>query len=103
MGACQDLASTFLSFSKLVQLILSCWGVRVLAPYLEPFDDESIKEVLEEDYFNKAAKGGSYINVPSIVVSMHFKSCVRQCSSTNPSSSMRPDNIREISKASLGQ
>ena len=35
-------------------------------------------------------KGGSYINVPSIVVSMHFKSCVRQCPSTNPSSSMRP-------------
>ena len=53
MGACQDLASTFLSFSKLVQLILSCWGVRVLASYLEPFDDESIKEVLEEDHFTK--------------------------------------------------
>ena len=48
-------------------------------------------------------KGGSYFIVPSVVVSMHFKSCVRQCSSTNPLSSMRPDTIREIYKALLGQ
>ena len=46
-------------------------------------------------------KGGSYINVPSIVVSIHFKSCVRQCSSNNPLPSMRPDNTREILKALL--
>ena len=38
---------------------------------------------------------------PHKVVSKHFKSCVRQCSSTNPSSSMRPDNIRDIAKAFL--
>ena len=44
------------------------------------------------------AKGGAFINDPLIVVSVHFKSCVRQCSPTNPSSNMRPDNISTVSQ-----
>ena len=57
-----------------------------------------VDQIVSEECTN-GQKGGSYINVPSIVVPIHFKSCVRQCSSNNPSPSMRPDNTREILKA----